>query len=1007
MDWGSDNTLFGTKTDWQTDHWYFFAIVWNETSNYLAFFWGDETTLPTEDTSTNTWTPSVVGLHSRNCIMNSERKSAFVDGHVDEFRYFTIERSLTEIGADYRKRVSSGVPGLSNYYTFENDLSDSAGGANLEPVGGYAFSHDVFSISDGWNAEQLEVNVMGLRRLHALNGSFASGNPGVNDDWSGDGVYAPSGWLARRETSSFFGRQRASYISDEPKYVSVENEGYILGSDDFRHYNDTRIFWYQDVDNTDQNEQFVFSMNYLYQNGPIGTNYLDIFSLKAEIRDSSTVLWNWSVDLVNTTQRQIWFSTGSLSVNLTDAPSTFELRIELEVLTAGDYVDIDDLDPDLDGDSTNGLRITALIDDVSLTAATVPSCESVDLSVRTRETGSVGINGTSGSGSASINYEFWNSSSIPISFSANTSVSFTYSAKVSRMTRLLSSLSTTDLQSIGVAYSVDSDMSVNLTLYTYVASYPEAEDLGLVVYHPHSWENATIEDPFGGDPGPIETEADYFEVPAGAIDSVGWWTIRMQAPNYAKSITTQKYLESGGSWTNESVYLTGDRIRCQITVGTTFDNPTHVTSLELDFLLPSEALWTSVLLSNASGSTVTSMGNTFGSYNSSNGEWTVVAFWENGSAVAYGHTHFEIHHQLTMFAHTPSIQRNLGENFTAAVYIHNQETGEPILGSAATVVSNWTGLPVFFSPNLAKGWWEADFNTSDIGVGSWTIAINATIPFFMDANCTIGIQVMTLTLMTTLGNYYVEISPGSAHIAKFRYMFLDGTGIEDANVFVATWSGPSGGLQYEATNAVPGEPGNYTIQFTSSIGGTYFITITGTKEDHSTAATSFYLIVGALPTELDVAGEELPDDLFYNQTYQFVLYYSSGSFGIEGASVNVTHHPAAVVNWTETGSGYYSFSIRVTSLGSYAIYLRFQEYGYSYADTSLYFNVVEIPTSVSGSSDVGPYYESRTYDFAIFYNSTIENGITGAALTSSASIRVFYHFTGSANGWYYFTLTPL
>ncbi|MHA2188713.1 MAG: hypothetical protein ACXAAP_00660 [Candidatus Thorarchaeota archaeon] len=1007
LDWGAGAGLTGSKSVWLTNHWYFFAIVWDETSDFLAFYWGDETTLPQEDAATYTWASSVVGLHTQNDIMNSMTRSAFVDGHVDEFRYYDIQRSLVNISGDYRKRLSGTELGLSNYYMFENDLSDSTGSMGLVASGGYAFSPDVFSIPNGWRAEQLEINVMNLRNLYALNGTLDSGLPGVNEDWFGDGAYFASGWLAQRETSDFLGRQRASY--DAAELVTVENEGYFVsGANVSRHYNDTRIFWYQNVDNSELNELFEFEMNYLYQSGPIGDNFTGIFKLKFEVRDGSALLWNWSTDLVNTTQRQVWFNTGPLLVNITGAPSAFQIRAVLEILTQGAYVEIPETDVDLDGDSTNGLFVSVLIDDISLIGATAPSCESVNLSINTPQTGSVDVNGTDGTGQTYLIYDSWNESSIPITFSSNSSVSFDYAAKVSKMKRFYSSLSSSSLDEEGVAYSVESGQSVNLTMFTYVASYPEAEDLGLIVFHPTLWDNVTLEDPFGDDdPGPIGNGMDYFEVPAGVIDSVGWWIIRMQGPNYAQDFKTQKFTASGPGWTDETVFRTGDLIRGQVTIAAATDYPSQVMNLEFELFLPSDELWANALISNATGYVLTSESYTFGAYNATVGEWISIAFWENGSAVAFSHVHFEVYHRLTMFPHTPSFDRNLGENLTAAVYIHDQQTGEPILNGAAIIVGNWSSGPVSFSPNLAKGWWEADFNTSQIGVGIWVMKINATIPYYENANCTIDIQVMTLTVMTTLGDYYVEISPGGNHMAKFRYMFLDGTGIDSANVFVATWSGPADGIEYETAVSVPGEPGNYTIEFTGVHGGTYFITVTGLKEDHSTAATSFYLIVGAISTELEVSGEELPDELYYNRTYTCTLFYSYGaSLGIEGASVNITNNPVSNVDWIDIGYGYYQFSIRVPSVGSFGVYVRFQQFGYAYADVSFFFDVVEVPTTISGHGISESYYESRSYEFSLFYNSTLENGIKGATLTPSISIRAFYILSGFGNGWYNFTLTP-
>jgi hypothetical protein len=1005
LDWGVSSALTGSKSDWQPNHWYFFAITWNETSDFLGFYWGDETTMPQLDASRITWTYSVVGLHIQNDIMNSMTRTAYVDGHIDEFRYFTIERSLDDIRGDYRSRLSGMESGLSHYYMFENDLSDSAGMVDLVSSGGYAFSPDVFSIPNGWAAEQLEINVLNLRKLYGLNGSFASGFVGVNEDWYGDGFYYPSGWLAQRETPSLYGRQRASY--DTAEYVVLENEGYyISASNAYRHYNDTRIFWYQNVSNNQLSEEFIFNMDYFYSNGPIGENFAGIFMLRFEVRDGSTLLWNWSVDLVTMTQRQMWNNTGPFLVDLDSAPSSFQLRLVLEILTSGAYVDIPEADVDLDGDSTNGMNIGVRIDDVSFIGADMPSCESVALSVGTPETGGLDVIGASGSGQAFLDFDSWNMSSIPIVFSANSSVSFDYSAEASQMKRVHASSSSSGLQDEGVAFSVESGQSVNLSLFTYVASYPEAEDLGLIVYHPNSWKNVTLIDPFGDEEGPIVSESDHSEVPAGVIDSVGWWIVRMQAPNYAEEIVTQKYLPSQLAWIDETVFRTGDYIRCQVLIGAASDNPSRVMSLESEIYLPSGEFWAEAYMSNATGYILYSEIFTFGSYNATAGEWMTTAFWENGSAVAFGHIPFEVFHGLTMFAHSPSIERNLGENFTAAVYIHDQQTGEPILNGDATVAGNLSGGPVSFSPNLAKGWWEADFNTSQIGVGIWVLAINASIPYYDIANCTIDIQVMTLTVMTTLGNYFVEISPGGTYDAKFRYMFLDGTGIENADVFVATWSGPVGGIEYAETYEVPGEPGNYTIEFTGNLGGTYFITVTGLKEDHATAATSFYLIVGAISTNLDVSGEELPDELYYNQTYTCTLfYYDWVSTGIEGASINITYNPVADVEWADIGSGYYQFSIRVPSLGSFSLYVRFQQFGYAYADTSFSFDVVEVPTSVSDYGVAEIYYESRTYDIALYYNSTLENGIQGATLTPSVSIRAFYRFLESGNGWYNFSLT--
>lgn len=188
LDWGSDTTLRGYKDDWTRDHWYFLAISWNETSNRLVIFWGDESTTPSVDVETDSWTRSVVGLHTENNIMSSRgMPNAQVLGHIDDFRYYDRERTLEEIQSDYRIPLTIFDPHLVHYYKFEDDLSDAVSSGNLVASGNYQYSTDVFSNESGWATSEVTIDVRDLKRLYALNGTFEDGNPGMNVNWLGDG----------------------------------------------------------------------------------------------------------------------------------------------------------------------------------------------------------------------------------------------------------------------------------------------------------------------------------------------------------------------------------------------------------------------------------------------------------------------------------------------------------------------------------------------------------------------------------------------------------------------------------------------------------------------------------------------------------------------------------------------------------------------------------------------------------------------------------------------------
>ncbi|MFW9892667.1 MAG: hypothetical protein ACFFFO_10715 [Candidatus Thorarchaeota archaeon] len=739
VDWGSDNTFQGTKSDWIPNHWYFIAITWDEDLNSISFYWGDENHEPVEDSSTLSWTGTLSGYHTENDIMNSRAYSlGRVDGHVDEFRYYTVQRNLEDVIGDYNITLSGTEPGLSHYYMFEDDLEDSAGSANLVAIDDTSYSHDVYIGGEEWRAEEIEVNVRDLRRLYAQYGSFETGIPGVNVDWSGDGAYAPTGWNTRRELFSYSypytnGRQRSSYVDTGLKYITLENEGFAVGDPiDYRHYNGTRIYWYQTIDNSQSIEEFDFGISYLYQRGPIGQNFSDIFEFSFEILDGSAVLWNWSIDPTNITQRGVWYSIGPLSVTIPEAPSTFDARLSLKVLTPGSSIDIPENDPDLDGDSANGEFITFMIDDLSLVGAETLACEDTQLEVGLQPLGSIPLVGQYGTSSIYADFNYWNTTTIPFTFSTNTSVSFEYSARVSRMTKLCKSSSNTGLEELGVAFSAQFGDSIALSLYTYIQSYQDVKDLGFKVYFPSDWENASIADPFGFDVTDQSIVNSYFiEVPSGVVDSVGWWSITLESPNYAKSISTQ-IGESGSIWQDESIFRNGDLIRCEVNLGTDDAYLATVDNLELLWYDSSGIIVSTEEIENVNSSVVVSSGITLGPSNSTPGIWMVSVVWSNGSEVAFGNSAFEVRHRLNIIAHTPNIEVELGEQFTAAIYVYDQDNGNPIL-DGANVVGNWSTEDVVFNPNLARGWFEADFNSSMIGTGTFTMVVSVSLSFF-DAN---------------------------------------------------------------------------------------------------------------------------------------------------------------------------------------------------------------------------------------------------------------------------------
>jgi hypothetical protein len=744
LDWGADTSLTGTKSDWLTGHWYFLAITWDETTNSLSIYWGDEEIQPTEDASSTSWTNSVVGLLTENDIMSSRATTSYrVDGHIDDFRYYTIKREVEELRSDYRITLTGSESSLVHYYKFENNLEDSAGSISLESSGIYSFSQDVITGDNSWKADQIAIDVRNIELLQALNGSFDNGIQGSNVDWIGDGQYYAYGWRARRESLYSQGRQRTSYTSATPKYLVIENEGYEVTSpyNGYRHYNGTTIYWYQIVDNSENNTQFEFSMNYLYQRGPIGYNYSGNFEFGFEILNGSNVLWNWSLDPTNISQRSIWYNTGSLPIDIPQAPSTFEVRATLKVHTLSNYIQIADDDLNLDGDSANGMYITFFVDDVSLTALEKPSPDDVDLEVYFEELGNVPILGGSGYGSVILDHNYWEQAAIPFSFSSDNKISFEYSARVSKMTRFYNSSYATSGHNEGVAFNVELGKSVNISLYTYIQSYSEARDIGFIVHYPSDWYDPVVKDPFGNDiTSQLIIGADFAEIPSGVANLVGWWKIQLNGPNYASSISTQVQKQNSPIWEDETICRSSDRVRCCATIGYQSEMVTNVSDLEINWYLPTGDLWWSDTGRSLDESLIITNGTTLGPYNASIGVWHVTVSWCNLTEVAYDLTTFEVHHQMTVFAQTPSIVIEPGGNFTAAIFIYDQDNGNQIL-DGASAICNWSASYVSFNPNLAKGRWEADFNTTEIGTGNFILLVVVSMPFYDNGNCSISLSI--------------------------------------------------------------------------------------------------------------------------------------------------------------------------------------------------------------------------------------------------------------------------
>ncbi len=966
LDWGSDTTLTGIKDNWVQGHWYFIAITWDENANSLAIYWGDNETLPIVDISTTTWTASVVGFHAQtNNIMNSAGRDTQVDGRVDDFRYFNIQRTEQQIQSDYLTRLSGNEAGLQDYYQFERSLADSVGAMDLAPVGSYRFSTDVVPSSNPWVSNQVDVAVRNLQRLYCLNGTFDTGVVGTNADWSGDGTYYPDGWRARREAVYTQGVQRAAYL--DTGRVTMEDEGYTVQPPlRYRHYDGTSIYWYQTVDNSDQESNFLLSLDYMYDRGPIGTSYSGIFSLGIEILVGGTVIWSWSIDTTSISERGVWFSLSPVAVNLASAPSSFEIRAFLTVNTFGAYVDISSTSSDLDGNPENGQFVTAQVDNVSLVKANAPSPEEVNLTATLPYVGTLQVHGQSGTGLLLANYSYWRSPEIPLSISTSVPASFEFEAKTGRMLRWSNSCETYDLSEQGVAYSVGYGTSANLSLCTYVGPHPEVEDFALNITYPLDWTNATVFNVFSSDvtSSVVTTEGGVY-MEGTILGDFGWWRVVLQSPNYLEELQPQQYDTSLHTWRNSTLYAADSRARVLVTLGSSDAIVTSPQDLELRWIQPNASTWSSDNVNGGASGRAVSNTICFGALNASTGIWNIEAYWNNETAVAYGVRNFEIQHASELMSVKSQVSAILGDTAVASVMFTDADTGEYILNSHSVLACNWSGQVISLAPNFAKSSWEADLNTSLVGVGNFTVVVNASSEYYTSANCSFIVSVTSVGILKNLGDQITNIGLGGVYNAKLRFEHLDGSGIENTDISVVSYTGHAGGLSWTPSVPVISETGNYSIAFTGVTAGTYDITVKASKAGFTTVTISFYLLVGEISSEMEILNGS-SGIVSYGDSYAlFIQYTNSTGWPLASANVSIASVvPEAGLTPSPTeymGNGTYKILLQLETSGTFSILVSGMLQNYESQFSMFTLTVIPIPSILAIGSDTASVAIDRNY----------------------------------------------
>ncbi len=765
-------------------------------------------------------------------------------------------------------------------------------------------------IESSWAFSESSIEIFGLERLYAVNGSFDEGYPGSNTDPNGTVAYYPYGWTANSNSSSD-DTQMASYVQSSEDYVLVENQGRKKEgtANIYRHYAGSAVFWEQEVSNSPYTEDFQLSLSFLYDSGPLGQNIAEGCSLYVSV-DAVPV---WKVNLVNLTQRDVWFDSGIIPVYYPGAPLSFNISVGLIIDKFLELDENDDNDLDLNPDGlANAKYITVYIDDFALTGTEPPSFESVDLSLVAG--GEVcEITGTDGRGNATVYFDpLYDTDPLLVSVHSNTSVRFNFIARALAH-RFINSTFNTDIDDEGVMYEASANKGVDLLLFTYLGFVGDYTNFTVRIYYPEDWDNVTVYDPFLKDVTSECAISPGMVVLSGSILSrLGWWELNLQSPNYAQSIKTQKYDSGLASWLDSESFRTDNTTRAQVSIATSLESPYLNDPINFTWYLPNGSLWVGYSLTPNSVGTVNSSSHTIGAGNSSAGEWFVTMAWSNGTEVAIGAARFVVIHSSSLEVVVDEIEVTSGEIISNFVKFKDSETEEYLTEDYISVTANWTVGSITFTQNLVRKRYEADFDTSDLQQGITAVNVTAVSLYHDTSSIHFVIIVPYGTTATLLDadDGVVEVDIYVPTPVTMRYERTDGAGIQDANISVH-YSGSAGGMDWvEVAN---GDSGNYTIEFTGKESGIYEVDIVFSKYAHEDAQTSFLFIVAELGSVLTLLNGT-SESIEYGNTFDlFLRYENTTGYGLENASISVqsTGEDDAILIGavSELGGGDYSVQL--------------------------------------------------------------------------------------------------
>jgi len=881
---------------------------------------------------------------------------------------------------------------------------------DVDPIPSYEFDIDE---EHAWVASEAEVSIWNLTTLYLVNGTFEAGTLGANMYPNGTLGNYPSGWSAISTNTAPLPADQVQYANyeesyDGRRYVMVENQGdrnHPL-KDLFLHHAGTTVLWNQTLEITPYTEEFVLDFDYLFLRGPLGTGFIGNCSITVYV-DGYRV---WNVSLPTIAKRGVWYNTGSIPVNLSVSNNPTNLTIGLVVDETLDLDGEQDYDNDGFADGEINTRyITVYLDDVSFTGANAPSCAEVDFAF-TAGGQTTPLTGSSGFGSATIvNESYWRADLLKTMISSNTSVSFVHETRV-RSHRFINSTSTTHETEPGVAFTVLHGTNPDLSFYAYLGFLGDYADTSMRFWYPSDWYSVTVYDPLLTDvSSQCIVSSGSVEVPGVLMERLGWWRVDIKSPNYAQSIDSLILDRISSSWMNRTTFRSTNVTKASVQIGGAISYTGLLDRVNVTWIMPNGTTWFFESLNGGYDGAINGSSLEFGSVNTTAGVWNVEVYWSNGTEIAYDLAVFEVHHRTSLIpvADYDLIEAESGETVWSYLQYRDAENGEYLMEPISTIIANWSGSNVYFTPNPAQKWWEVSLDTSVLGPGDSLVVVNASRQYFDEASCVFTVRLVFADNILSLYETVYELGLGEPYLAKLRFTDRYGSGIENANVSVR-YTGPAGGLSYE--DAVYLGSGNYSIELTARYSGSYTITFSAFTDYYRVDEDTLFLNVGSLASELVMMNGSAAI-VEYGRGFRLVVRYTNWTGdGLPGAHVVIASRtPEDGIDAPTSqyeGDGYYSLVLTPQVTDTYTILIRANATNYVTQLASFTLHVTEISTNLDTISLVEALYYGRSYKFTFGYRISNGTGIPGATPSATGIGSEWISFVELGNGIYNISIVP-